>query len=200
MAADTGQIAPWTWNKEQWGAVWLWLYERVVPLVIEDDRGQGIQGCGYFISSGSATYFITAAHVFDNVDPADVGIPLGPYSTHFTRLGTGSIRTTRKTATTDIDVAIFPVPPEVLATLEWRQISVENMVAIGPEASASEYLFFGYPTIASFTRAIGFRRIPCSCAPAATEATRHTGILRRQRDASAILLTRSQKYQRSPDR
>jgi len=134
-----------SWTREQWAAVWLWLYERVVPLAIEDDNGQGIQGCGQLLTIGSGTYLVTAAHVFKNIDPADIGIPLSPYSTHFTRLGTGSIRSTQGTPTTDIDVAIFPIPPEVLTKLEWRQIPLNNLVAIGPEASPSEYLLFGYP-------------------------------------------------------
>jgi len=80
-----------SWTREQWAAVWLWLYERVVPLAIEDDNGQGIQGCGQLLTIGSGTYLVTAAHVFKNIDPADIGIPVSPYSTHFTRLGTGSM-------------------------------------------------------------------------------------------------------------
>jgi hypothetical protein len=142
---DKEQLPARAWTRAQWVAIWLWLYERVVPLAIEDDTGQGIQGCGQLLTVGSGTYLVTAAHVFEDIDPADIGIPLGPYSTRFTRLGTGSIRTTRKTATADIDVAIFPIPPEVLTTLAWRHIPVEKIVAIGPEASPSEFLVFGYP-------------------------------------------------------
>jgi hypothetical protein len=142
---DSEQMTASTWTEKQWAAVWLWLYERVVPLAIEDDNGQGIQGCGQLLKVGTGTYLVTAAHVFEDIDPTDIGIPLGPYSTHFTRLGTGSIRTTKKTVTADIDVAIFPMPSEVLTTLTWRQIPLDNLVAVGPEASPSEYLFFGYP-------------------------------------------------------
>ena len=59
----------------QWGAVWLWLYERIVPLAIDDGSGQGIQGCGQLMTAGSGTYLVTAAHVFNGIDPADIGIP-----------------------------------------------------------------------------------------------------------------------------
>jgi hypothetical protein len=52
---------------------------------------------------------------------------------------------TRKTATADIDIAIFPIPSEVLLTLAWRTMSVESIAAVGPQASTNEFLFFGYP-------------------------------------------------------
>jgi hypothetical protein len=60
---DDGQPPASAWTREQWGAVWLWLYERIVPLAIEDGGGQGIQGCGQLMTAGSGTYLVTAAHV-----------------------------------------------------------------------------------------------------------------------------------------
>src|SRR5216683_720360 len=101
---------PTPWTKLELGAVWLFLYQRVLPLVDERNiNDRPIWGCGSLLRVGFKTFFITAAHVFDTLVPADfehIGVPVGPYETKVTTLGRGTIHRTNETATADVDVAI----------------------------------------------------------------------------------------------
>jgi hypothetical protein len=71
---------------------------------------------------GFKTFFITAAHVFDTLVPADfehIGVPVGSYETKVTTLGRGTIHRTNETATADVDVAILPLSDGVVTKLKW---------------------------------------------------------------------------------
>jgi len=133
---------PTLWTKLELGAVWLFLYQRVLPLV--DDRNiddRPIWGCGSLLRVGSRTFFITAAHVFDSLVPADferIGVPVGPYETNFTTLGRGAIHRTSEAMMGDVDIAIFPLSAEVVAKLKWDYLTVKNLAALRPVSAMNE--------------------------------------------------------------
>jgi hypothetical protein len=135
------------WTKLEMGAIWLFLYQRVLPLVDEwNINDRPIWGCGSLLKVGSRTFFITAAHVFDTLVPADfehIGVPLGPYEARFTTLGPGAIHRTNETAIADVDVAIFPLSDEVVAKLKWDCLTVKNLAALRPVSAMNEFLIFG---------------------------------------------------------
>jgi len=146
-------------NDLELGAVWLFLYQRVIPLL--DDRynpnGQ-VLGCGCLLRLRSGTFFITAAHVFDRVRPEDfdhVGIPAGPYQHDCTTLGSGVIRKTLATQTADVDIAIFPLSENLVANLTWDALRPENLAALRPAEAMNEFLVFGYPNSTTNAYEIG---------------------------------------------
>ena len=107
-----------------------------------------IWGCGCLLRVGARTFFITAAHIFDKLVPADfehIGVPVGPFETTLTTLGPGVIHRTNETATADVDVAIWPLLDEVVAKLKWDCLTVKNLVALRPVSAMNEFLIFGYP-------------------------------------------------------
>ncbi|MFZ0888876.1 MAG: hypothetical protein WA005_10520 [Candidatus Binataceae bacterium] len=134
-------------NKLEWGAIWLFLYQHAVPLIVEKDEEQFIHGTGSFFRSKSGKIFmITAAHVFQGIDPNNLGIPLGPYRTGCSTLGPGTIHSTAKTEVSDVDIAVFPVTAsEILEKMEWECLTARNVAALRPMSVMNEFLIFGYP-------------------------------------------------------
>ena len=110
------------WTNLETGAVWLFLYQHVVPLLDETKSKDPVLGCCSLLRLRVGTYLITASHVFDWLLPDDfdhIGIPSGPYHNDCTTLGPGVIRRTIENTTADVDVAIFPLSDGLVAKLEW---------------------------------------------------------------------------------
>ena len=173
MESGTVQLAT-RWTKLEWGAVWLFLHQRVLPLV--DERyldNSPVWGCGSLLRVGSQTFFVTAAHVFEKLLPSDfehIGVPAGPYRSDVTTLGPGVIRRTVETATADVDVAIFPLSEEVVATkLEWDCLTTKSLAALRPVSAMNDFLIVGYPnSLVLRAQTIWFEPIPRSSKPGDT--------------------------------
>lgn len=132
-------------SKEQLQAIEQFMARTVFPIIHDTEKGTEIRGTGCFYKWNEDTFIVTAAHILENVDFDDFGIPAKPLKNSRLRsFGTFDIY---KPEIEDLDIAILKLSPgpfleEVVP--EWTVLDVGYNFR-GKLFNDSEFLIAGFP-------------------------------------------------------
>lgn len=142
-------------------AITLYTRQCSIPLFEESENDAEILGTGTLFKVNSQHYFVTAAHVLEELIATNrlerIGIPLGGSSATVSNLGKCNIETFKITDPFDAAIIQFE-QPELITGLQagWRFLSPKDLSLI--RADMSNFLVAGYPRVT--TRKAGWELSP----------------------------------------
>ena len=134
-------------NESEHRAIERFLTARTVPLAYEGDEGPTVRGTGSFYRTGNDLFLVTAAHVFDGIDPSRLGVPDRP-SGNVSIWNLDDIRVYHPKDTDNFDVAVVRfLNPNFIARVASSWESVHESEVIVDTTAIAEFLIAGYPAV-----------------------------------------------------
>lgn len=141
----TGRDPAPEFTVEEMGAIERFLISCTVPLIYQNAKGTGVLGTGTLFQVGGRNYLITAGHLFDGIDPENIGIPERyENGAHIVTLGHCTIFHPKDTDNYDVAV-IELLEADVCRLVKsgWHRLTMANVAAYDP--TTTDYILAGYP-------------------------------------------------------
>lgn len=130
---------------QEMGSIERFLTSRTVPLIYQTDENVGVHGTGTFFEHGGRPFLVTAGHVFNGIDPSNLGVPeRAGKDVSVWHFGHAKIHHPRNTD--EFDVAVVELQDRdfiALVKAGWRFLSTSNVAP--PNPTTEQFIVAGYP-------------------------------------------------------